>query len=186
MAADIIIQDANIVPVGQDQKQHVEFARDTVEKFNRIFGETFVMPEPLILDNVAVVLGTDGQKMSKSYNNTIPLFATDEEIQKAVMSIVTDSSGGIPKNVYAIHSLFRTQDELDQIYSENEGRYKVLKDLLIEDIKNFIRPLREKRAELEKNLPEVLKMLKENGEKIRAIAEEKMKEVREKVGVSLY
>ncbi len=186
MAADIIIQDANIVPVGQDKKQHVEFARDTVEKFNRIFGETFVMPEPLILDNVAVVLGTDGQKMSKSYNNTIPLFATDEEIQKAVMSIVTDSSGGIPKNVYAIHSLFRTQDELDQIYSENEGRYKVLKDLLIEDIKNFIRPLREKRAELEKNLPEVLKMLKENGEKIRAIAEEKMKEVREKVGVSLY
>jgi tryptophanyl-tRNA synthetase len=186
MAADIIIHDANVVPVGQDQKQHVEFARDTVEKFNRIFGETFVMPESLILDDVAVVPGTDGQKMSKSYNNTIPLFATDEEIQKAVMGIVTDSSGGIPKNVYAMHSLFRNKDELDTIYAENEGKYKILKDLLVEDMKNFIRPLREKRAELEKNLPEVLKMLKENGEKVREIAEKKMKEVREKIGVSLY
>ncbi len=186
MAADILIQDSNVVPVGQDQKQHVEFARDTAEKFNRIFGETFVMPEPMILSDVAVVPGTDGQKMSKSYNNTISLFATDEEIQKAVMSIVTDSSGGIPKNVYAIHSLFKSKEELDKIYAENEGKYKILKEILIEDIKDFIRPLREKRAELEKNLPEVLKMLKENGEKARAIAEEKMKEVREKVGVNLY
>ncbi len=186
MAADILIQDSNVVPVGQDQKQHVEFARDTVEKFNRIFGETFVMPESLILDDVAVVPGTDGQKMSKSYNNTIPLFATDEEIQKAVMGIVTDSSGGIPKNVYAMHSLLRTKEELDEIYAENEGKYKILKDLLAEDMKNFIRPLREKRTELEKNLPEVLKMLKENGEKVREIAEKKMKEVREKIGVSLY
>ena len=186
MAADILIHDANVVPVGQDQKQHVEFARDTVEKFNRIFGETFAMPEPVIIESVAIVPGTDGQKMSKSYNNTISLFATDEEIQKAVMGIVTDSSGGIPKNVYAMHSLFKTKEELDKIYAENEGKYKILKELLAEDMKNFIRPLREKRAELEKNLPEVLKMLKENGEKIRAIAEEKMNEVRGKVGVSLY
>jgi tryptophanyl-tRNA synthetase len=186
MAADILIQDSNVVPVGQDQKQHVEFARDTAEKFNRIFGETFILPESLILENVAVVPGIDGQKMSKSYNNTISLFATDEEIQKAVMGIVTDSSGGIPKNVYAMHSLFKTKEELDQIYSENEGKYKVLKDLLAEDIKTFIRPLREKRAELEKDLPNVLQILKENGEKARAIAEIKMKEIREKIGVSLY
>jgi tryptophanyl-tRNA synthetase len=186
MAADILIHDSNVVPVGQDQKQHVEFARDTVEKFNRIFGETFNMPEPLILESVAIVPGTDGQKMSKSYNNTIPLFATDEEIQKAVMGIVTDSSGGIPKNVYAMHSLFRTKEELNKIYAENEGKYKILKDLLIEDMTNFIRPLREKRSELEKDLPAVLAMLKENGEKVREIAETKMKEIREKVGVSLY
>ncbi len=186
MAADILIHDSNVVPVGQDQKQHVEFARDTVEKFNRIFGETFAMPEPLILESVAIVPGTDGQKMSKSYNNTIPLFATDEEIQKAVMSTVTDSSGGVPKNVYAMHSLFRSKEELDVIYSENEGKYKVLKDLLAEDMKNFIRPMREKREELEKNLPAVLEMLKENGEKAREIAEAKMKVIREKIGVSLY
>ena len=186
MAADILIQDSSVVPVGQDQKQHVEFARDTAEKFNRIFGETFILPESLILENVSVVPGIDGQKMSKSYNNTISLFATDEEIQKAVMGIVTDSSGGIPKNVYAMHSLFKTKEELDNIYSENEGKYKVLKDLLAEDIKNFIRPLREKRAELEKDLPSVLQILKENGEKAREIVEIKMKEIREKVGVSLY
>ena len=186
MAADILIHNANVVPVGQDQKQHVEFARDTAEKFNRIFGETFILPEPLILGDVAVVPGIDGQKMSKSYKNTIPLFATDEEIQKAVMSIVTDSSGGVPKNVYAIHSLFRDKEYLDKFYAENEGKYKILKEALAEDVKNFIRPLREKRAELEENLPEVLATLKENGEKARAIAEAKMKEIREKIGVILY
>ena len=186
MAADILMHNANVVPVGQDQKQHVEFARDTAEKFNRIFGETFILPEPLILGDVAVVPGIDGQKMSKSYKNTIPLFATDEEIQKAVMSIVTDSSGGVPKNVHAIHSLFRDKEYLEKLYAEKAGRYKDLKEALAEDIKNFIRPLREKRAELEKNLPEVLATLKENGEKARAIAETKMKEIREKIGVSLY
>ena len=186
MAADILIQDANVVPVGQDQKQHVEFSRDTAEKFNRTFGETFVLPEPLILEDVAIVPGTDGQKMSKSYKNTIPLFATDEEIQKAVMSIVTDSSGGVPKNVYAIHSLFRDKEYLDNLYVEKAGKYKDLKEALAEDVKNFIRPLREKRAELEKNLPEVLAILKENGEKAKIIAETKMQDVRKKVGLSLY
>ena len=186
MAADILIQDANVVPVGQDQKQHVEFSRDTAEKFNRTFGETFVLPEPLILEDVAIVPGTDGQKMSKSYKNTIPLFATDEEIQKAVMSIVTDSSGGVPKNVYAIHSLFRDKEYLDNLYVEKAGKYKDLKEALAEDVKNFIRPLREKRAELEKNLPEVLAILKENGEKARVIAEAKMQDIRKKVGLSLY
>ena len=186
MAADILMQDANVVPVGQDQKQHVEFARDTAEKFNRTFGETFVLPDALILEGLAVVPGTDGQKMSKSYKNTIPLFATDEEIQKAVMSIVTDSSGGVPKNVYAIHSLFRDKEFLDKLYEEKAGKYKDLKEALAEDVKNFIRPLREKRAELEKNLPEVLAILKENGEKARAIAEAKMQDIRKKIGVSLY
>ena len=185
MAADILMQDANVVPVGQDQKQHIEFARDTAEKFNRIFGETFVLPEAVIMGDVATVPGTDGQKMSKSYKNTISLFATDEEIQKAVMSIVTDSSGGIPKNVYAIHSLFRDKEYLDNLYEEKAGKYKDLKEALVEDLKAFIKPLRERRAELEKNLPEVLATLKANGEKARAIAETKMQDVRKKIGVSL-
>ena len=118
MAADILIQDADVVPVGQDQKQHVEIARDTAEKFNRIFGETFKLPEPLILAQVAIVPGMDGRKMSKSYGNTIPLFATDEEIEKAVMSIVTDSSGERPENVYAIHVLLREKGDLDTLYAE--------------------------------------------------------------------
>ncbi|MFA5827615.1 MAG: tryptophan--tRNA ligase, partial [Candidatus Paceibacterota bacterium] len=91
MAADILLYDSNVVPVGQDQKQHVEYARDTAQKFNNIFGQTFIIPEILIMKEVAIVPGIDGRKMSKSYGNTIPLFGTDEEIKKAVMKIVTDS-----------------------------------------------------------------------------------------------
>ena len=96
MASDILLQDADVVPVGQDQKQHVEYARDTAQKFNNVFGagkEIFKLPEPLILKSVETVPGTDGKKMSKSYGNVIPLFATYEEIKKAVMSIPTDSKG---------------------------------------------------------------------------------------------
>ncbi|MEK9178393.1 MAG: tryptophan--tRNA ligase, partial [Patescibacteria group bacterium] len=96
MAADILLYSPDIVPVGQDQKQHIEFARDTAEKFNRIFGETFGLPEAYIIKDVETVPGTDGRKMSKSYGNTIPLFATDKEIEKAVLSIVTDSEGEVP------------------------------------------------------------------------------------------
>src|SRR3989344_3664612 len=118
MAADILIHDAGVVPVGKDQKQHVEIARDTAEKFNTIFGETFKIPEPLILQDVATVPGIDGQKMSKSYNNTIPLFSSDEEIEKTVMSIVTDSGQDVPKNVYEIHKLVRPESELKKLYAE--------------------------------------------------------------------
>jgi tryptophanyl-tRNA synthetase len=91
MAADILLYDADIVPVGQDQKQHIEIARDTAEKFNRVFKtDVFKLPKPYIMPDVATVPGTDGQKMSKSYNNVIPLFASHDELVKAVMSIVTD------------------------------------------------------------------------------------------------
>lgn len=92
-AADILLPDADVVPVGLDQKQHIEITRDVAEKFNRIYGETFKLPKPIILENVQTIIGTDGQKMSKSYKNTIPLFATDEEIKSAVMKIPTDSKG---------------------------------------------------------------------------------------------
>lgn len=186
MAADILLYDATHVPVGQDQKQHIEYARDTSEKFNRIFGEAFVLPEPMILKDMAVVPGTDGQKMSKSYGNTIPLFATDEEIKKAVMSIVTDSSGSTPKNVYEIHKLFRTQAELDTLYAEKAGKYKDLKEALIADISAFIKPLREKREQLAKDTDFVLSVLKSGGESARAKANAKMDVVREKIGVKLY
>lgn len=185
MAADILLPEADVVPVGQDQKQHVEIARDTAEKFNRIFGETFKLPEPLILADVAVVPGTDGRKMSKSYGNTIPLFASDVEIEKAVMSIVTDSSGDKPENVYAIHSLLLDKDSLDKLYEENNGQYKVLKETLIEDLKKFIWPMREKRQALEQDKSAVLEVLKAGGVKARARAEKKMEEVREKVGLHL-
>lgn len=186
MAADILIQDADIIPVGKDQKQHVEYARDIAEKFNRVFGETFKLPKDYILESVETVPGTDGQKMSKSYNNTIPLFAEDDEIKKLCMSIITDSSGELPKNVYAIHKLFRDEEYLRKLYEENKGKYKILKESLAADIIAFITPIREKRKELAKNIPKILKIIKEGGEKAGARAEAKMVVVRKNVGTDIY
>jgi len=187
MASDILIYDTDVVPVGQDQKQHVEYARDTAQKFNHIFAtEILKLPDAKILETVAVVPGTDGRKMSKSYGNTIPLFATDEEIEKAVMSIVTDSSGERPENVYAIHKLFKTEEDLAPLYEEHMGKYKALKDALIVDLKAFITPLREKRAHLADDTDYVLDVLKEGGKRAKQKAEKKMQEVKEVVGVKLY
>jgi len=186
MAADILLYGPDIIPVGADQKQHVEIARDIAEKFNNVYGQTFKLPEPMIMKDVAVVPGTDGRKMSKSYNNTIPLFAEYEEIKKCVMSIVTDSSGELPENVYAIHKLIRPKDELVKIYEEKAGKYKELKELLIEDLEKFISPLRERRKEFEKDIPKALAILKEGGEKAKKVASIKMNEVREKIGVKIY
>ena len=186
MAADILLYSPDLVPVGQDQKQHVEIARDTAEKFNRIFKkDVFKLPEHMIMPEVAVVPGIDGQKMSKSYNNTIPLFATDEEIKKQVMAIVTDSGSDIPQNVYAIHALIKPKEELDILYAEHKGKYKALKDALVADLIAFISPLREKRREFENDIPRVLEILKQGGIKAKNIAEAKMKEVREVIGVTL-
>jgi tryptophanyl-tRNA synthetase len=195
MAADILIQDADLVPVGQDQKQHVEYARDTAQKFNRIFGETFKLPEPFILPNVAIVPGTDGRKMSKSYGNTIPLFATDEEIKKAVMSIPTDSKGvDEPKNadesvIFSIHKLLLDEKgakALRQKYEKGGMGYKEAKELLIKDLTAFIKPMREKREMLAEDIDDVLEILKEGGKRAHMDAEKKMKEVREKVGLEIY
>lgn len=186
MAADILLPGSDVVPVGQDQKQHVEIARDTAQKFNNTFGEVFKLPEVKILEGMATVPGTDGQKMSKSYGNTIPLFATDEEIEKAVMSIVTDSGAEIPENVYAIHSLIRSKNELEVIYQGNKGQYQKLKELLIEDLKNLIRPMREKRQALEEDKSAVLEILKSGGKVASERAEKKMEEVRRAVGIKLY
>ncbi len=186
MATDILIYGPDIVPVGADQKQHVEITRDIAQKFNNTYGETFKLPEPMIMKDVAIVPGTDGRKMSKSYGNTIPLFATHEEIKKCVMSIVTDSSGELPQNVYAIHKLVRPESELKKIYEEKAGKYKDLKEMLIEDLEKFIAPMRERRAEFEKDIPKALEILKAGGEKAKKIASAKMDEVREKVGVNVY
>ena len=186
MATDILLYDPDFVPVGADQKQHVEICRDIAEKFNNIYGETFKLPEAMIRKEVAVVPGTDGRKMSKSYGNTIPLFAEYEEIKKCVMSIVTDSSGELPENVFAIHKLLRPENDLKKIYEEKAGKYKELKELLIEDLEKFIAPLREHRKELEKDIPKALAILKAGSEKAKKIASRKMADVREKIGVRVY
>jgi tryptophanyl-tRNA synthetase len=194
MAADILLSDADVVPVGQDQKQHIEIARDTAGKFNRQFGDTFKNPKEIILEEVATVPGIDGQKMSKSYGNTIPLFATDEEIKSAVMKIPTDSSGiDDPKNpdesiIYQIHSLVVSEDkkqELRDSFEKGGVGYKDLKENLITDLVAFISPMRERRAEIAKNPKKVLKILKRGGEVARKNAESKMIEVRSKIGINL-
>ncbi len=183
MAADILLYDADVVPVGQDQKQHIEYARDTAQKFNNAFGETFKLPEPFIIENVAIVPGTDGRKMSKSYGNIIPLFASREEITKAVMSIVTDSTGDVPVNVYNIHKLFRSEAELKEIYDANKGKYKALKEALIKDLDSFIKPMRERREEIAKDESRIKQILEQGAIKARAKADAKLLTVKKNIGV---
>ncbi len=185
MAADILLYDADVVPVGQDQKQHVEYARDTAEKFNRVFKEeVFKLPQPLITEEVGVVPGTDGRKMSKSYGNTIPLFASRDELAKAVMGIVTDSSGERPENVYAIHKLVKSEVELTPLYEEHKGSYKALKEALIEDLDHYFAPIRTKYEELEQDPNIVAQVLEKGGAEARAVSETKMAKVRRAVGVT--
>lgn len=196
MAADILVYDADVVPVGQDQKQHVEYARDTAQKFNFIFKQdVFKLPESKILDTVAVVPGTDGQKMSKSYGNTIELFATQDEITKAVMSIVTDSKpideprNPDEDNVFKLHKLFSREDELFDLrekYRKGEISHRESKELLIKNIETFIKPLRERREQLAHDTEYVLDVLKEGGKRAKLKAEHKMEQVREAIGVKLY
>ena len=183
MAADILLYDPEVVPVGKDQQQHVEYAREAANKFNLAFGKTFTEPQAKILETVAVVPGIDGQKMSKSYKNTIPLFGSKEDIAKAVMGIVTDSSGERPANVYAIHKLFKSEEELAPVYETNKGSYKALKEALIEDIEAFVAPMRTKYEAITE--AEVKEVLAKGAEKAKAVASVKMADVRKKVGVTI-
>jgi len=182
MAADILLYDTDVVPVGEDQRQHIEYAREAAAKFNNAYGQLFKEPKEMILKGLGVVPGTDGAKMSKSYKNTIPLFGTRDELGKAVMSIVTDSSGERPENVYAIHKLVRSEAELDALYEEKKGKYKELKEALIDDLDAFLAPMREKRASITDE--EVARVLARGAEAARAVADAKMQAVRKAVGVS--
>lgn len=183
MAADILLYDTDIVPVGADQRQHVEYAREAAMKFNNAYGETFKEPRERIIETIATVPGTDGKKMSKSYGNTIPLFGTRDELAKAVMGIVTDSAGDKPEHVHAIHRLFRTDEELAPLYEEHKGKYKVLKEALIEDIDRIIAPMREVRDAITD--ADVRTVLEEGAVRARALAAAKMQDVRIKVGVTI-
>ena len=191
MAADILLYDPDFVPVGQDQKQHVEIARDTAEKFNRTFGEIFKLPEPLIFDQVKTIIGLDGQKMSKSYRNTIPLFAAPRELKQLVMNIKTDSKGETEAknpeecNVFALHKLFSADvlPELKRRYVEGAIGYRESKEILYEQMNNFLEPLRAKRAEIA-NRPDDVRAILERGALVACeVSEEKMVKVREAVGL---
>jgi tryptophanyl-tRNA synthetase len=182
MAADILLYDTSVVPVGEDQRQHIEYAREAASKFNNAFSPLFTEPKEMILKGLGVVPGTDGAKMSKSYKNTVPLFGTKDEITKAVMSIVTDSSGERPENVYQIHKLVRDETSLDALYAEKKGKYKELKEALIEDLETFIAPMRQMRASITD--ADVARVLAAGKEKARAASEAKIVEVRKAVGVA--
>lgn len=184
-AADIALYNIDVVPVGEDQRQHIEYAREAVGKFNRAYGEVLKEPAEMILDGVGVVPGVDGQKMSKSYGNTIPLFGTKEEIEKAVMGIVTDSvvSNGLPWNVYTIHSLIKDPDELDPIYNAHRGRYGDLKKMLAADLETFIAPMRERRDSITDE--QVKAVLADGVARAKTVSNETIEKVRSAIGIAL-
>ncbi|MFW6129065.1 MAG: tryptophan--tRNA ligase [Candidatus Aminicenantaceae bacterium] len=192
MAADILLYQANIIPVGKDQKQHVEVSRDIAERFNNIFGETFVIPEARIDPNVAVVPGLDGQKMSKSYNNTIEIFLDEKTLHKKVMSIMTDSTPvEKPKdpdkcNVFQLYKLFAAPEEiksLDNDYRKGGIGYSVVKRMLYEKILEYFKPYMEKRKELASDKKKVEKILAQGAEKARFIANKTLRKARRKTGL---
>lgn len=182
MAADILLYDTDVVPVGEDQRQHIEYAREAAAKFNNAYGETFKEPKEMIQKEIAVIPGTDGKKMSKSYGNTIPLFGTKDEIAKTVMGVVTNSSEGKPEVLFNIHKNFRAEGELETPYTKGNN-FKELKEMLIEDIEAVVAPMRAKRDAISDD--DVRRVLKEGSDKARAYASNKMADVRQKIGVGL-
>ncbi len=192
MASDILIYRSNLVPVGKDQKQHLEITRDIAIKFNNQYGEVFTIPEELIPEEVAIVPGIDGQKMSKSYNNTIPIFGREKEIKKTIMSIVTDCKGlEEPKdpehcNVVALYKLVATAEELREMkerYRAGNYGYGHAKVALFDKLWAYFEPMRKRRAELEQNLDYVWEVLRKGAERARAEADKTMTEVRRAVGL---
>ncbi len=181
-AADIALYNIDYVPVGEDQRQHLEYTREAIKKFNTAYGQIFNEPKEIILKEQGIVPGIDGQKMSKSYGNTIPLFGTHCELEKAVMSIITDSEGNHPEHVYAIHKFFRNEDALLSLYKEHSGKYGELKRLLLEDIESFVTPLREARLRIKDN--EVEEVLKSGIQKARKISNETLAKVRSAIGLN--
>ena len=183
MASDIALYDTDIVPVGEDQRQHLEYTREAVNKFNNHYGDTLKEPQERILPEVGVVPGIDGHKMSKSYNNTIPLFASPEETEKAVMKIVTDSDGSFPENVYAIHRLIKTEAELEPLYRESAGRYAELKKQLASDINQYLAPMRDTYAEVTDDT--IRSVLEAGAKHARAASAPTLERVRTALGIAL-
>ena len=192
MAADILQVQATTVPVGRDQKQHVEVTRDIAIKFNLQFGETFTIPEPVIREEVAVVPGVDGQKMSKSYNNTIEIFGTEKETKARVMRVVTDSTPlEDPKDptrchVMALYKLFASEAEVAELagrYRAGGFGYGTAKKALFEKVWEYFAPFRARRAELERDPGYVDSVLRTGAERARAQARQTLAAARKAVGL---
>lgn len=192
MAADILIMQSEIVPTGKDQKQHIEIARDLAIKFNNEFGEIFTLPKEQISEDLAVIPGVDGQKMSKSYGNTIPLFDEESVIKKKIMSIQTDSKSVEEKKdpdtctIFALYKLVASEAEQKALaakYRSGGMGYGEAKTILFEAIKKYFGTMWAKREELEKdkNLIEHVRIM--GAEKARRIARKTLQKARRKVGL---
>ena len=192
MAADILAVQGEVVPVGKDQKQHVEVTRDLAIKFNNTYSEVFTVPQPTIREHVAVVPGIDGQKMSKSYDNTIEIFAEGKPLKKRVMSIVTDSKElEDPKdpetcNVFALYKLLSTEEEqaaLAERYRAGGLGYGHAKKELLDKINEHFAPMREKRRELAEDMDYVEDVLRNGAERASILARETLGKARQAVGL---
>lgn len=193
MAADILIYDADLVPVGKDQKQHVEVTRDIATKMNETYGQGLLkLPTPRIREETAVVLGTDGRKMSKSYGNTIQLFEEPGKLKKAIMGIPTDSTPvESPKpvegsSILALYKLVASEADYAAMVADFEAGgkgYGDFKKRLLQGITDYFAPFREKRVELVANPEYVNKVLAEGAEKARAVARKTLGRVRQAVGL---
>ena len=192
MAADILIYDADLIPVGQDQKQHIEMAMETANKFNNTYGNLFKIPKPFILKN-NVIPGIDGRKMSKSYQNTIELFESDIDVKKKIMSIKTDSKDVKDRkdpekcNVFALHKIFSENiiEELKKRYLNGSIGYKESKEILIKNVIDRIAPFREKRESIKNDKNYILGVLEDGAKKAREKAKRKINLVKELVGITL-
>jgi len=192
MAADILLFDSKIVPVGKDQKQHLEITRDIANRFNNIYGDTFVIPKADISKETQLVPGIDGQKMSKSYNNTIPIFDPKIKIRKKIMRIITDATDiNVAKNtntpLFKLYSLFLSQEEKKELsdrYSQKGLRYGDVKQELYEKVMDYFQPYREKRLSLTSNPSFVYDILESGAEKAKIVANETLERVRYATGVN--
>ena len=191
MAADILMYDANLVPVGKDQQQHLEITRDIATGFNHQYGETFVIPEAIISEELMVIPGTDGQKMSKSYNNIIDIFLPEKKLRKQIMSIVTDSTPlEEPKNpdtctVFELYTLLASKDQcaaLRKKYEEGNYGFGHAKQELFELILQLFKDERELFFYYEENPDEVLRKLEEGEKKASKIGLQVLSRVKEKIG----
>jgi tryptophanyl-tRNA synthetase len=193
MAADILLYQSQKVPVGQDQQQHLEIARDIAIKFNHLFGETFVIPEAEINPNVPTVLGVDGRKMSKSYDNTIEIFAEEKVLRHKIGSIVTDSTPvAAPKdpdkcNLFAIVSLFLTEGEKAELadhYRRGGVKYSDVKEKLFRLMWDFFAEARGRRERLQRNPDQLREILKAGAERARSKALPTLGMVKKRVGLA--
>jgi len=193
MAADILLYKADAVPVGKDQKQHLEITRDIAEKFNNTFGDIFVIPEAMISEDIAVIPGLDGQKMSKSYGNTINIFEEEKPLRKKIMKIVTDSTPvEDPKNpdtcnLFALYRLFAEKNQIENMrdkYTQGGTGYGDIKKEIFAHIWEYFKPFREKREIYSNDKGEVISILKKGAEKTRKVALETLEEVKSATGIN--